>query len=366
MVGRVRLVVRRLTNPGARYTRHMAGTQTRTGLVRLPSGECRRLKPEELDEIDVLLAKPGHLVWLDVPTPAVDDLLLLQREFALHPLTLEDLEKRRQRPKVDSYPEQHVIVTYEAVRGHAGSDGSGSGGRGGHGGRGVKLGEIHLIAGSNYVVSVRWAPSPAIEEVTARFEHKTDAIVPTVGGLLYAILDAVVDGYFPLLDRLSDRIDALENRIVAGSQGTGALREVLAIKRELLELRRVLAPQRDMVNTLLRRDMAIVDDTSLPYFQDLYDHLIRVLDSLDLYRDLVAATLEANLSVTSNNLNAVMKRLTAITVILMVPTLIAGVYGMNFHYMPELSWPFGYAAALAVMAILMLGAALFFRARDWF
>jgi magnesium transporter len=336
----------------------MAGTQTRTGLVRLPSGECRRLKPEELDEIDVLLAKPKHLVWLDVPSPTVDDLLLLQREFALHPLTLEDLEKRQQRPKVDTYPEQHVIVTYEAV---AGKDG-----RAGKGGHGAKLGEIHLIAGSNYVVSVRWAPSPAIEEVTTRFEHKTEAITPTVGGLLYAILDAVVDGYFPLLDRLSDRIDALENRIVSGSQGTVALREVLTIKRELLELRRVLAPQRDMANTLLRRDLAIVDDVSMPYFQDLYDHLIRVLDSLDLYRDLVAATLEANLSVTSNNLNAVMKRLTAFTVILMVPTLIAGVYGMNFHNMPELTWPFGYFAALAVMAVLMVAAALFFKARDWF
>ena len=336
----------------------MAGTQTRTGLVRLPSGECRRLKPEELDEIDVLLARPKHLVWLDVPSPTVDDLLLLQREFALHPLTLEDLEKRQQRPKVDTYPEQHVIVTYEAVAGKIG--------RGGKGDHGAKPREIHLIAGSNYVVSVRWAPSPAIEEVTTRFEHKTEAITPTVGGLLYAILDAVVDGYFPLLDGLSDRIDALENRIVSGSQGTAALREVLAIKRELLELRRVLAPQRDMANTLLRRDLAIVDDVSMPYFQDLYDHLIRVLDSLDLYRDLVASTLEANLSVTSNNLNAVMKRLTAFTVILMVPTLIAGVYGMNFHNMPELTWPFGYFVALAVMAILMVAAALFFKARDWF
>src|SRR6266540_1474062 len=101
----------------------MAATQTRTGLVRLPNGECRRLKPEELDEIDVLLAKPKHLVWLDVPSPTVDDLLLLQREFALHPLTLEDLEKRQQRPKVDTCPEQHVIVTYEAVEGQGGRSG---------------------------------------------------------------------------------------------------------------------------------------------------------------------------------------------------------------------------------------------------
>ena len=330
----------------------MAGTATRTGLARLPSGECRRLKSDELDEINRLRAKEGHVVWLDVPSPDADDLALLKREFDLHPLTLEDLEKRRQRPKVDTYPEQHVIVTYEAVPAKTGN--------------GVKLREIHLIAGTGYVASVRWAVSPAIEEVANRFEHKAESIGPTVGALLYAILDAVVDGYFPVLDKLSDRIDDLENRIVEGHQGTTTLREVLDIKRELLELRRVLAPQRDVANALLRRDLSIVDDAVAPYFQDLYDHLVRVLDSLDLYRDLIASTLEANLSVTSNNLNAVMKRLTAFTVVLMVPTLIAGIYGMNFRSMPELSWPFGYPAAVGVMAIAMIGAALFFRARDWF
>ena len=105
---------------------------------------------------------------------------------------------------------------------------------------------------------------------------------------------------------------------------------------------------------------------SAPYFQDLYDHTIRVLDQLDLQRDLLASALEANLSVTSNNLNAVMKRLTAFTVVLMVPTLIAGIYGMNFHFMPELSWPLAYPAVLGVMLLTMAGAAIFFRARDWF
>jgi len=146
----------------------------------------------------------------------------------------------------------------------------------------------------------------------------------------------------------------------------GVARGLALEKRELLELRRTLSPQRDVANALLRRDLPLVDDASAPYFQDLYDHLVRVLDQLDLQRDLLASALEANLSVTSNNLNAIMKRLTAFTVILMVPTLIAGVYGMNFHFMPELSWPLGYPLALGVMLLTMAGAALFFRARDWF
>ena len=123
----------------------------------------------------------------------------------------------------------------------------------------------------------------------------------------------------------------------------------------------MVSPQRDVANALLRRDLPLVDEPSAPYFQDLYDHLIRVLDQLDLQRDMLAPALEANLSVTSNNLNAVMKRLTAFTVILMVPTLIAGIYGMNFLYMPELGWPFGYPVALAAMATSMIVAYVYFR-----
>jgi magnesium transporter len=205
-----------------------------------------------------------------------------------------------------------------------------------------------------------------LEDVAHRFKQRAEAVGRTAGGLLYAILDAIVDGYFPLLDALSDRIDALEDRIIAGNQGTGTLRDVLIIKRELLELRRILAPHRDVANSLLRRDVELVDDEALPYYQDLYDHLIRVLDQLDLYRDLVASVLDANLSVTSNNLNAVMKRLTAFTVVLMVPTLIAGIYGMNFHFMPELSWPFAYPLVLLVMGATMVGIGLYFKRRDWF
>jgi magnesium transporter len=171
-----------------------------------------------------------------------------------------------------------------------------------------------------------------------------------------------------LLDRLSERIDRLQDRIIAGGPGKGenALREVLQFKRELLDLRRVVAPLRDVANALLRRDLAVIDEPLIPYFQDLYDHLVRVLDNIDLDREMLAATLDANLSVTNNNLNVIVKRLTAFTVILMVPTLIAGVYGMNFRYMPELGWPLGYGFALGLMVLLMVGTYLLFRARDWF
>ncbi len=214
--------------------------------------------------------------------------------------------------------------------------------------------------------SSRASRCPAASSGWKRFQHPTPAIELSPGGLLYAVLDGVADGYFPLLDRLSDQIEALEERIVAGRQTADLLRDVLHVKRKLLELRRIVAPLRDVANALLRRDLEIVDEKLVPYFQDLYDHLVRVLDSVDLYRDLVAAALDANLAVQSNNLNVIVKRLTALTVLLMVPTLVAGIYGMNFRFMPELRWPLGYPAALAVMAASIIGLAIFFRSRDWF
>jgi magnesium transporter len=325
----------------------------RTCLARLPGGELQELSANEHDTIDSLRKKPDHVVWLDIASPNADDLKLLREEFSVHPLALEDLEKRRQRPKLDTYAEQQIIVTYEVLEPSEADQ---------H----FELGELHLFAGPGYVVSVRWHGSPAIEEVSRRFRERPDTVARTPGSLVYAILDAAIDGFFPLLDRLTDKIEDLEDVILAGGRSSDTLRTILGLKRKLLELRRNLAPQRDVANALLRRDLPLVDDTSAPYFQDLYDHTIRVLDQLDLQRDLLASALEANLSVTSNNLNAIMKRLTAFTVVLMVPTLIAGVYGMNFHFMPELSWRFGYPLVLGVMLLAMAGAALFFRARDWF
>ena len=330
-----------------------ARTSNRTCLARLPGGEVRELKAKELQEIDRLRATEDHVVWLDIASPTGDDLALLRDEFGVHPLAIEDLENRKQRPKVDTYGEQQAIVAYEVLPADKA-------------GRHFALGELHLFAGPGYLVSVRWSASPVIEGVEKRFRQRADSVARTPGAILYAILDAVVDGYFPLLDKLSDQIEDLEDRILRGGQISPTLRRILALKRELLDLRRNLSPLRDVANVLLRRDVPLVDDLSAPYFQDLYDHIVRVLDGLDLQRDLLASALEANLSVTSNNLNAVMKRLTAFTVVLMVPTLIAGIYGMNFHAMPELSWPLGYPLALGLMLLTMVGAALFFRARDWF
>ena len=318
-------------------------------LARHPDGRVEHITVERIGEIDALIARPGTLVWVRIAQPTDERITELQREFGLHPLAVEDLRKRNQRPKLDSFVGQHMIVAYEAVPDESDS-----------------LSELHLFFGEQWVLSVQFGPMPMVEAALRRFAASGSPMTDSVDTLVYLILDAAVDSYFPELDRLSDRIDALEDRVLAGDVDRRGLGELLELKRRLLELRRILAPMRDMANALLRRDVDIVSPKAVPYFQDLYDHLVRVLDQLDLYRDLLATVVDARMTVASNSLSAIMKRLTAFTVVLMVPTLIAGIYGMNFERMPELEWPLGYAYALGLMGTAVLVAVTWFRRNGWF
>jgi len=318
-------------------------------LARSPDGSVEELPAGRIDEIDQVTDRDGTLVWVSATAPDDDDIDALGREFRLHPLALEDLRKQHQRPKLDTYERQHMIVAYEAVA--DAPDG---------------LSEIHIFVGAGWLLSVTWTATPMCDAVRRAFAGRRNGGINTTSELLYAILDAAVDSYFPELDTLSDRIDAIEDKVLVGEADRESLAEILHLKRRLLELRRVLAPMRDVANVLLRRDLEIVDAASAPYYQDLYDHLVRVLDQVDIYRELLAAVLDARLTVASNSLNAIMKRLTAFTVVLMVPTLIAGIYGMNFDVMPELRQPLGYPLALGIMAAAVVVAVTYFRRKGWF
>ena len=320
-------------------------------------GIVTELPRDRFQDIDQLRQDEGVLVWLQLRDPGADELTLLADEFDIHELALEDVQKRGQRPKLDAYPDQQMLVVYEGIQGDDPHDD-------GTDAMPFTLNELHAFGGRRWIVTVQWADSPAVD-IAARHVARTNAPV-SVGSVIYALFDAAVDSYFPILDAQSDRMDRLEDTILAGTDDPGELREILGIKRQLLELRRVLAPMRDAANALLRREAPFDDDAGVPYFQDLYDHLVRVIDQLDLYRDLLASILEARLTVASNALNSVMKRLTAITVILVAPTLIAGIYGMNFDHMPELEWRLGYPYALILMLAVMGGAYLYFRRRGWF
>jgi magnesium transporter len=305
-----------------------------------------------LDQISDALQSTAALLWVDVVAPAADDLALIEQEFGFHHLALEDASLIHERPKIDEYDDFLLIIFYALIHGAMSS--------------GLRLEQVSIFAGRNYVVTLHQNELAVLEETSDRWSASHARVRNGAAGLLvYAILDAMVDAYLPVVDRISDRIDQIED-IVFGPFDAGAQQEIFHLKRDLLMMRRVLAPERDVLSFLMRRDTTVFDDETIRYFQDVYDHLLRVLDSIDTYRDLLSSALDSYLSVQSNRMNKVMKTLTASSIILMMMTLVASVYGMNFVHMPELQWRLGYPMAMGMMLVIMVSLGALFKKIDWF
>ena len=303
----------------------------------------------DADAIGGFCLNESKIVWVDVSDPTSLDFDSLARQFGFHPLSIEDCRHQHQRPKVEEFPGYYFIVLYEAVLNDLGR---------------LQLGELGIFLGKNYLVTVHSESIRAIETAERLWRSWTDLAERGTGLLAYLLIDAVVDDYLPLLDTVSDRMDSLEDRIFADFQDE-SLEEIFRIKKELLLLRRAVTPLRDVFNTLLRREQPIFSRETHTYFQDVFDHLIRVADTIDTLRDMVGSMMDAYLSISGNRMNLVMKRLTSIATILMSVTLVAGIYGMNFDYMPELKWRYGYVGALLSMLVVGLAIYSHFRRIKW-
>jgi len=293
--------------------------------------------------------RPSDILWVDVTDPTSEDFDELAREFGFHPLSIEDCRHEHQRPKVEEYPGYYFIVIYEAEM-QAGCQ--------------LELRELGIFLGVNYLVTVHSQPIRNIEKAQQTWRYWTDLAERKTGLPAYLLMDAIVDDYMPMLDDFSDRLEELEAQVFENFQPE-ALHDIFRIKKQLIFLRRAVVPLRDVFNTLLRREQPVFSRETMIYFQDVYDHLIRVADSIDSLRDIVGSTMEAYLSVSGNRTNFVMKRLTSIATILMTVTLVAGIYGMNFNFMPELRWRYGYIGALISMAVIALALYLYFRKIKW-
>lgn len=304
---------------------------------------------DDPDEISKLCEIPSNIIWVDVADPTSADFEELAREFGFHPLSIEDCRNEHQRPKVEEFQGYYFIVLYEAELVL---------------GRHLELREVNIFLGKNYLVTVHSQPIRTLETAERLWRGWADLAERGTGLLAYLLIDAIVDDYMPLLDALSDRMDELEDQIFVDFQ-VEALEEIFRIKKELLFLRRSVTPLRDVFNTLLRREQQIFSRETYVYFQDVFDHLIRVADTIDTLRDLLGATMDAYLSVSGNRMNMVMKRLTSISAILMSVTLIAGIYGMNFDFMPELKWRYGYVGTLGSMLAVGVSLYLYFRRIKW-
>jgi magnesium transporter len=299
--------------------------------------ECRSA------DISELRLDEHNIVWADVNDPTSSDFEELAEEFGFHPLSIEDCRSEHQRPKVEEYPGYYFIVLYEAEL--VGPTDA------------LELRELNIFLGKNYLVTVHSRPIRAIETGNRLWHEWLDRSEQGSGLLAYLLIDAIVDDYLPLLDVISERMDDLEDSIFAEFNAS-AIEEIFTIKKKLLYLRRAITPLRDVFNTLLRREQPLFAREIHFYFQDVFDHLIRVADTIDTLRDMLSSTMDAYLSVSGNRMNQIMKRLTSISTILMSVTLIAGIYGMNFTFMPELTWRYGYVFAL--LSMVGVGAGLFF------
>jgi magnesium transporter len=223
-----------------------------------------------------------------------------------------------------------------------------------------------MFLGKNYLITIHYHPVPELDEAERRWTRNVKQLEWGVGVLLYSLLDTLVDGYFPVVDELAERIEQLEENLFNRTERQNVFtQKLLELKKQFLPLRRIVTPERDVLNNLTNRYSPIFEKHTLVYFRDIYDHISRLTEALDLYRDQLSTTMDANLSIISNDLNVVMRTLTSASIILMVDSLLAGIWGMNFVFIPELRLQYGYFGALVLMTLISIMLLFVFKRLKW-
>lgn len=312
---------------------------------------CRGVKVADID-IDAAgewAKRPDHVVWIGLFEP--DDALLerVRRQFALHPLAIEDAAKAHQFPKLEEFDDSLFIVARTAQI----ENGL------------LAFGETHLFVGPGYVVSVRHGPSRTYLEVRERAEARAQRLSEGEDFIVYAILDFIVDNYAPVLDNMAEQVDDIEDHVLATTMGQEEIEQLYRLRRDLLRLRNVVVPLEDVCRRLERTDIVFIDPAMRPHFRDVRDHLRRAEERIDTLRETLAFAFEASLMNAQMQQTNISRRLAAWAAILAVPTAIAGVYGMNFENMPELKWQYGYYAVLAATAAVCVFLYWRFRKAGW-
>ncbi len=302
-------------------------------------------------EISDHLADSSSVVWYDLCAPTAEDLDAMSQELGLHVLAVEDALQEHERPKLDRYA-SHMLVTAYAVTLDAES------------GR-LATHEVAAFVTSNALVTVRKTEGFPIDRVVALWDQSPDLAKHGVGYLLYGLLDYVVDSHFDAVQSLDGQIEALEDEVFEDKPRDRVMqRRTFELRKSLVTLRRVVMPMREVVNTLLRRDLHVVDSEMQPYFQDVYDHVLRATEWTESLRDLITTIYETHLTVRSNRLNVIMKQVTSWAAIIAVPTAITGFYGQNVPY-PGFGAATGFWTSTLITVSLSAVLFLVFRRKDW-
>lgn len=312
-------------------------------LVKEETGVAERA-PEQLSEL-----RDEHVCWLDIADPDSEAMTLAAKELGLHPLAVEDAQHRHQRPKIDEYDDHYFIVVYALEEPSPDV---------------IVHRELAIFVKHNAIVTVRDGAIATLQLVEKRFR---EGKLATTGLLLHAILDTIVDSYFDVLDGLGDRVELIESMVIDGDprDAQTSIRELFKLKRDLLAIRKVIAPERDVAGALVRGDVRELRETGRrAYFQDLYDHVVRVTDEIDTFRDLVSNVVDAHLAAQSNRLNEVMKVLTAIATVLLILGVVTGFFGQNWTFIPY-DDRLLFVLVMVSMVAAALGTAVHFKRRGW-
>jgi magnesium transporter len=310
-----------------------------------------RVSDVEVQSIHEVLRNPHRFVWIGVYEPNEDLLREVQHEFKLHDLAIEDAHNAHQRPKIEQYQDSLFVVLRTAQM-------SGSPTH-------VEFGETHVFVGQNYVVSVRHGSLLSHVGLRSRCESMPHLMAKGPGFVLYALMDFIVDQYFPIVEALEDELEVLEAEIFGDKLSREATTRIYELKRELLAVKRAVSPLVDVCSRLTRFDVDLIPEDTRPYFRDVYDHVVRINDMIDNARELLTTALEASLSLITVSQNEDTKALAAWAAIIAAPTTIASIYGMNFSNMPELSFTYGYPLVLALMVTVCGGLYAGFKRSGW-
>ena len=308
-----------------------------------------RVASLDIDNVSEILRQPDKFVWIGLHEPGTELLAKIQKQFGLHDLAIEDTHRAHQRPKIEAYGDTLFIVL-RTVQMHE---------------KQIDLGETHFFVGRNFIITVRHGSSLAYTDVRTRCESTPQLLKKGPAFALYAVMDAIVDQYFPVVDALGEELEDLEERIFDETFRRETTAQIYHLKHQFLDVKRSVSPLIDICNRLMRFDLKLIEEETRPYFRDVYDHSIRINEMVDNSRDLLSTALEANLSLISISQNEVSKRFAGWAAIIGIPTMVAGVYGMNFKHMPELDWQLGYPIVMVLTFGTCVGLYIRFKRSGW-
>jgi magnesium transporter len=309
----------------------------------------RKLADITVETISDYLARPNCYVWVALVDPGPDELAVMQREFGLHELAVEDARKTNQRPKIDEYGDELfcVLKTIELE------------------GDEYQVGEVDIFVGPNYILSVRSGSVRGFAEVRNRCEREPHLLKQGSGFVFYALMDAIVDRYFPVLDGLEAELESIEERIFAQGPPRATIEALYVLKGKLMILKHVVSPLMEAAGKLYGGRVPTVVAGMGDYFRDVYDHLYRINQAIESIRDMINTALQVNLGLIAIGESEVNKKLAAWAAIFAVATALAGIWGMNFKHMPELDWVFGYPFALTLIAVSCVWLHARFKKTGW-